>query len=112
MIENILDRVSGRVPAGCKRDPRWSGVQKAFLLRNPACAVCGARKGLNVHHIVPFHVDPSKELLESNLITLCRVHHEWWGHLGDWKSYNVDIIKDALAWNEKIKNRPGGKIGL
>ena len=99
------------VPLGAiARSPKWSEVQKAHLKLFPACAVCNKQSTLlspvNVHHKIPFHIDKSKELLEENLITLCRIHHFWWGHLGSWKSYNKDVKIDASIWKEKIRNRP------
>lgn len=92
---------------GTERSPHWNAVRKEFLEKNPTCAVCDKkRKGLNVHHIVPFHVDPSIELEEENLITLCRKHHFTFGHLGWWKSWNEKVIEDCIEWYLKYKNRP------
>lgn len=92
------------------RSGKWPKVEKAFIAEHPECAVCG-HKGtkdnpLNVHHRLPFHKFPQLELDPENLIVLCRVHHEWWGHLGEWKSWNVDVAKDAKIWRKKIENRP------
>lgn len=91
---------------GAARSSQWPTVEKAFLAKNPTCAVCGKNKDLNIHHRQPFHLHPELELEPTNLITLCRQHHEWWGHLGNWKSYNVDVEVDSATWNQKIKSRP------
>lgn len=65
------------------------------------------KKGLHVHHIVPFHVDPSKELDPTNLITLCGKYcHYTIGHLMDYKSWNPNVIEDCKIYSEKIKTRP------
>jgi 5-methylcytosine-specific restriction endonuclease McrA len=88
------------------RSPQWPAVEKAFLKYNPTCAVCKTKSNLNVHHKQPFHLAPRLELDPSNLITLCRPHHLLVGHLEDWKSYNVDVEKDAATWLEKISKRP------
>lgn len=95
---------------GAARSSKWPEVQKAFLKQNPTCAVCN-KKGsvlnpLNVHHQNPFHAKPELELDPNNLITLCRIHHFWWGHLGNWASWNVDVEVDARIWSDKIKHRP------
>ncbi len=95
---------------GAARSPKWPQIQKDFISKNPVCAVCG-KKGnllnpLNVHHQHPFHLKPELELDENNLITLCRVHHLWWGHLGNWKSFNATVKDDAALWLSKILNRP------
>ena len=94
------------------RSPKWPAVRAAHLKAHPTCEACGESntKILNVHHVVPFHVDPSKELDEANLITLCEGSvvncHLHFGHLRNWKSWNVDVRKDAADWLKKIKNRP------
>ncbi len=61
---------------------------------------------LNVHHCRPFHLHPDLELNPANLITLCRNHHLWWGHLGCWRSWNCHVQSDCETWRDKIKNRP------
>ncbi len=95
---------------GAARSPQWPQVQKAFIKEHPTCAVCD-KKGtllnpLNVHHQHPFHVHPELELDPENLITLCRIHHLWWGHLGNWASWNDSVQSDAVEWELKIKARP------
>lgn len=98
---------------GSKRSSKWPAVRKKFLANNPACAVCGATNGKReVHHIRPFHLHPNLELDSSNFITLCENKndgincHLSFGHLGSFKSYNVDVVADAKTWNNKIKGRP------
>lgn len=93
------------------RSPHWESVRDAHLKEHPACEVCGHKKNLNVHHVIPFHIDASKELDPSNLITLgnkCPTgnHHLLFGHLGNWKSWNVNVREDAAAWKKKISERP------
>lgn len=98
------------VAFGAARSAHWPQVQKSFIKEHPICAVCD-KKGsllnpLNVHHQHPFHLHPELELDPKNLITLCRVHHLWWGHLGNWSSFNADVEMDAQLWEAKILNRP------
>lgn len=92
------------------RSTRWPAVRAAYLKQNPACEVCGKKRVLlapiEVHHIVPFHIRPDLELEPSNLISLCRDHHILFGHLMNWKSWNIDVRSDADEWRNKIKNRP------
>jgi 5-methylcytosine-specific restriction protein A len=88
------------------RSKDWPRVRNAWIAEHPDCAVCGTKKNCEVHHKIPFHLHPELELNPANLITLCRVHHEWWGHLGNWKSFNKDVVEDAKIWKDKIKNRP------
>lgn len=91
---------------GATRSPLWDKVQKQFLFTHPTCAVCGSKQDLNVHHKKPFHNHPELELQESNLITLCRVHHFWFGHLGNWASWNETVEEDSKEFNNKIIHRP------
>lgn len=92
------------------RSGKWSSVRKEWLRLNPTCAVCGYKakllKPLEVHHCVPFNIDPNKELDFTNLITLCRPHHILFGHLMNFKSWNLEVREDAKKFLDKIINRP------
>lgn len=67
---------------------------------------------IEVHHIRPFHLHPDLELDPANLVTLCEADkggancHLLFGHLGNFKSFNVEVVSDASHWSEKIKHRP------
>ncbi|WP_338258291.1 HNH endonuclease [Dictyobacter halimunensis] len=121
-------RGNGRVPSwqkdagarvankyGRARSPEWPQVAHEHLSREPACVVCGHRgKGLQVHHIKPFHLYPELELDPRNLVTLCetrgRTHHLLIGHLDDWESYNLHVRADAKRYANQnaatIKSNP------
>jgi 5-methylcytosine-specific restriction protein A len=89
------------------RSPKWKTVRKNFLAKNNHCFACGRNKKLEVHHIVPVHVDPSKELEEDNLMVLCDDPcHLVFGHLLDYKSWNENVINDCSNYLEKIQNKP------
>jgi hypothetical protein len=96
-----------------ERSSEWSKVRNAFVKKYYRCAACGKKKswklGLQVHHVVPFSVDPSKELDEDNLITLCADHHMWMGHLGFFQSWNPDVREDCTMMLRKVLNRPTKK---
>lgn len=90
-----------------ERSPKWKTVRKKFLENNKHCEACGSSKDLEVHHIVPVHIDPSLELDPSNLMVLCgKSCHLLFGHFMDWRSYNSNAKKDCALIREKIKNRP------
>lgn len=92
---------------GAERSPKWKEVRKLHLQKQPACMVCNSTKNLEVHHIVPVHVDAERELDETNLITLCDKYcHFVFGHLMNWKSWNVEIFRDCDVFNKKIRHRP------
>jgi len=60
------------------------------------------------HHVVPVHIDPSRELDPENLVTLCEGPsfncHLFFGHLRNWSSFNPDIRKDAEEWRKKLRS--------
>lgn len=88
------------------RSSLWGSIRKEFLLKNNKCAACGRKKDLEVHHIIPVHINPSLELDQDNLITLCASScHILFGHLMDFKSWNPDVVKDCSDIRNKIINR-------
>lgn len=89
------------------RSSRWSTVRRQHLEQQPCCQACGSCKKPEVHHIVPVHVDPSKELEITNLITLCDKYcHFAFGHFMDYKSWNPSVVEDAMWYLNKVKNKP------
>ena len=88
------------------RSPQWPSVRSAHLRMYPRCEACVAGDDLEVHHLDPVSWRPDKELDPENLMTLCRRCHLLIGHLDDWKSFNPNAEEDAVAWREKIKERP------
>ena len=107
---NVRDILQHRIPVTAKRSGQWPTVRKHHLETHPFCAVCGGTKFLEAHHIKDFHNFPELELEPTNIITLCE--HPWYndhlryGHLGNYKSINENVVKDAKLWHDKILNRP------
>lgn len=90
------------------RSPRWRTVARRFLKVYPTCAACGSRRWLAVHHAIPFAVDPSLELVNDNLITLCLVgkqDHRLLGHGGAWVTHNPAVRADAEELLEHPRRR-------
>lgn len=108
ILKNLLSKFINQFSNfDANRSKEWSKVRKQHLENYPECQCCGRKDDLDVHHIVPVHVNPSLELNDSNLITLCSKYcHFSIGHLMDWKSWNEDVVLDAAKLNKKIKNRP------
>jgi len=89
------------------RSPKWSKVRKEFLKTNQRCAACGSDTDLEVHHIIPVHINPELELNSDNFITLCgRSCHLLMGHLMDFRSWNPSVVEDSARINLSIQNRP------
>ena len=92
------DVITGKPEAG-KRSSHWPTVRKEHLRLEPTCRWCKAGDHLEVHHEKPFHDDPSLELDQKNLITLCegggRECHVKIGHDGNFKLFNPDVAGDC-----------------
>lgn len=98
-------RVSLMAVNEAHRSSLWPAAQRAHLKREWWCRKCGTTNKLQVHHICPFHVDPSKELDPFNMITLCmwsnRCHFVI-GHLGNFRLYNTNIVTIATNYNPGV----------
>lgn len=89
------------------RSPKWKTVRANHLKEHPKCAACGRDLKLEVHHIEPVHLSPQRELDPSNLITLCsNPCHIIFGHFMDWKSWNMNVVRDCTVYYNAYKNRP------
>ena len=104
-IDQQLESIDGMTYEG-PRSSEWVQVRTDFVRKHPRCEACGTMANLNVHHVVPFHQRPDLELVEDNLITLCREHHFRIGHDPDgkgpmkpsWLLSNPNVRSDAAAW--------------
>jgi hypothetical protein len=105
MLNNFISYLSTKLFLA--RSPKWNKIRKQFLIDNGArCACCSRTKDLNVHHIIPVHINPSLELDKNNLIILCeKPCHLFCGHNGSWVAYNPHVREDVVFWNDRIKNR-------
>lgn len=89
------------------RSPKWPSIRKEHIEKQPCCQACGSCKKPEVHHIIPVHVDPSKELDPDNLITLCDKYcHFVFGHFMNYKSWNENVENDAAWYFKRINSRP------
>ena len=62
--------------------------------------MCDRTKKLEVHHIIPFHIDSTLELDDTNFITLCESPgaccHYIVGHCAlSWSKYDPNVIQNA-----------------
>jgi hypothetical protein len=91
-----------------KRSGQWPRVRAEHLAAHPACEVCGhTGEKINVHHILPFHLHPERELDPKNLITLCEDEnfvncHLFIGHLGNFHGWNPAVRIDAALWHKNL----------
>lgn len=96
------------------RSAAWRSLRKKHLEENPRCIVCGSRKNTVPHHVVPFSVDPSKELDPANLVTLCENAtfncHLFFGHLKRWDRHNRHVVEDARFWRSRMEEAESESI--
>jgi hypothetical protein len=85
---------------GTPRSSHWSTFRINFL-RGRSCSGCDSTRELEAHHIVPFHIDPDRELDVDNLIPLCRECHYQIGHLRDWQTANPHVRDDAAVYLQR-----------
>jgi 5-methylcytosine-specific restriction protein A len=88
-----------------KRSAQWPALQRRWLKDHPCCEACGAREGLEVHHIRPVHLYPELELDAANLMTLCKRHHLVFGHLELYSAWNPKARTDVAIHRIKVANR-------
>lgn len=106
LITSIKDRIQGKVPLLGKRSNQWPKYEHAWLAVNGECAACGAKEKLQVHHVKPFHLDPSLELDFNNYISLCEAKggpecHLHIGHHGNFKNENPAVREEAAVVRKK-----------
>lgn len=107
-IDQQLESIDGMTYEG-PRSSEWVQIRTDFVRKHPRCEACGSTANLNVHHVVPFHQRPDLELVEDNLITLCREHHFRIGHDPDgkgpakpsWLTSNPNVRQDAKNWSKR-----------
>lgn len=110
LLSNLKQRYDYYQTTKGRNKQEWFKVREEFISENGAfCRVCNKTTKLNVHHIIPFHIDPDLELDKNNLIILCTNRpincHYFFGHLLNWKAYNPTCRYDVETWRQKIENR-------
>lgn len=117
------DVLYGKCPLGFVRSSRWPAAEREHKKSWPNCIVCGTTKGIQVHHIFPFHFcvalgRPDLELDQRNLASVCETnatvreqnHHLLIAHLDNFKSANVGLLRDAKVFHgmtaRQIENSP------
>jgi len=100
-VSFIREQVVKRVT----RSSGWNKVRTKHIKYNNFCAVCGKVKGLEVHHKESFKDHPELELDPKNLITLCRRHHFFIGHLENWKCINIEILFTVQFFSKLLREK-------
>lgn len=89
-----------------QRSSAWPRVRAQHLRHEPVCQACGRSKDVEVHHVIPVSVDPTKELDLNNLITLCASPcHFTFGHLLSYHCYNESVRDDVRLFRHMFAKR-------
>lgn len=95
-----------------RRHPDWQEFSREFRRKNPKCQACGSLAEVEAHHIRPVSYYPDLEMVEANLMSLCRVHHFTLGHLCDWRAWNPDAIDMVLVYQSFMGRRVYGLLEM
>lgn len=87
---------------GARRSYGWTKLEHRVLAARPECDWCG-KKATVGHHVVPFHVDPSRELDESNIGSCCDTCHAVLAHfVYRWDLYDEYYWDNARAFKARL----------
>ena len=85
------------------RSGQWAKVRREHLAKEPRCIACGRDDDLEVHHVVPYHVDPTLELSPANLCTVCADPcHLVHAHLMNWTRSNPNVREDCERYSQRM----------
>lgn len=91
---------------------RITKAKKLYLKTHLECALCGEIKNLEVHHVIPVHIDIELSCNPINFISLCdntlnNGCHNRFGHFGNFvKQYNKYIREFAIISRILNKDNP------
>lgn len=98
----ILNTTSVSIPT------QWqmTKAKRAYKKIHNKCELCGYTKNLEVHHIVPVHIDHTLACDPENFITLCDTRnfgcHYKWGHFHNFRSNWNPYIVEFAEWVNKF----------
>ena len=69
------------------RGSQWRKTRNEVIKKIPFCVMCGTRKNLQVHHIIPFRLTYDNN--KNNLIPLCTKHHKKIEYI------TLDVLKET-----------------
>lgn len=97
-LKKFRNREKLRSPSARRRRKITKG--KMIKLKKVKCELCGRRRKLVLHHLIPIHM--GGEHVKENLIAICKeCHSSQLLHGGIWKSY--EILKAVRRYKGKNK---------
>jgi len=91
-------------------DYQITKAKRIYREANPRCALTGVKANVQVHHMIPVHIDRRLAACQTNLITLSASTHFWAAHLSNYKHYNANLpetIKQLKATLKRCAVRRG-----
>jgi len=76
-------------------------AKRTYVKEYNECAICNYKKKLEVHHVIPVHVDPLLSCEQDNFITLCRDCHFTFGHFHNFRKYWNPSIKEFAKFTNR-----------
>lgn len=109
VVEAVVDALKC---FGARRSHKWPAVEHRVLAARPECDWC-LRPSTVGHHVVPFHVAPELELVESNIGACCDTCHAVQAHfVYRWDLYDECYWENAKAFKARLiaaKEKQRGK---
>jgi 5-methylcytosine-specific restriction endonuclease McrA len=86
---------------GASLNCSWQKCKREFFKTVPKrCVMCGYKKEIQLHHVIPRHICPERAVDHTNLIALCRDCHFHSAHMNNYHNYNKNIMAVAFYANE------------
>ena len=85
---------------------KWEEFERKYYESYPKiCKACGEKIHIDLHHIIPRHINPKLIFTTSNLIPLDRACHFHIGHLLNWSYYNPSVVSDSKLLRHHLTTR-------
>ena len=91
-------------------------AKRAYATTHPECAICGNPNNIEIHHVIPVHIDITMSCNFKNFVSACDSNnngcHRWLCHFGDFKNkWNLNIRQYAIASRLfLVKTQPNRKF--
>ena len=101
-MNGVIDRIrfwwrnrGATLRTGPRDTAAYKRAMAGYLAAHPVCQFCRKPGGkVEVHHVIPVSVDPTRAADMTNMVTLHRKPdcHMVVGHLGNFRDYNRNVV--------------------
>jgi hypothetical protein len=96
----VLMQAERTAAADARQTTEYRHAMAAYRAAHPACEWCLRPGGIEVHHVLPVHVDPDRAADTNNMVALCERCHLVVGHAGNFASCWVPNLKEVVKLHE------------